>query len=266
MKMLEISRVDLPSLAEALEDHSDFGSWWLDPASGAVEERPTDLSHEDAAGNSPVDRGFRRIEPLPSGESYADLQDFTERVRDRRARELLKRAIAGRGAFRRFKDTLVEYPQLRQAWFAFHDARMKRRAIEWLADTGLVDGDAAERALAEVPEPELSELGGAFDAEETARAVAADLRAIYGPRLRRVVLFGSYARGDADDGSDLDLAVVLDRVNDPWAEIARMDDILWRHTLSTGVIVSAIPVAERDFEAPLAPAIARARAEGHAVA
>ena len=45
-----------------------------------------------------------------------------------------------------------------------------------------------------------------------------------------------------------------------------MDDVLWRHTLSTGVVVSAIPVAERDFEAPLAPAIAHARPEGHAVA
>lgn len=264
--MLDINSVDLSMLAEALEDHSDFGSWWIDPASGAIEERPSDLSGDDGEEDSPFDRGFRRIEPLSSRESYADLREFTEHVRDRRARELLERAIAGRGAFRRFKDTLGEFPQLRPAWFAFHDTRMKRRAIEWLAETGLVDDSAAERALVAAPEPQLSELGRPFDAEETARAVADDLRGIYGARLRRVVLFGSRARGDADDDSDLDLAVVLDRVGDPWAEIARMDDILWRHTLATGVVVSAMPVAERDFDAPLAPAIVRARAEGHAVA
>jgi hypothetical protein len=40
--------------------------------------------------------------------------DFTERVRDPRAHDLLERAIEGRGAFRRLKDTLFEFPQLRE--------------------------------------------------------------------------------------------------------------------------------------------------------
>ena len=61
------------------------------------------------------------------------MEDFIRRVRDPRARDLLERAIAGRGAFRRFKDTLLDFPDLRPVWFAFHDARMERRAIEWLA-------------------------------------------------------------------------------------------------------------------------------------
>jgi len=35
--------------------------------------------------------------------------------------------------------------------------------------------------------------------------VKAKLEAIYGERLRGIVLFGSWARGDATDGSDIDL-------------------------------------------------------------
>lgn len=38
----------------------------------------------------------------------------------------------------------------------------------------------------------------------------AGLQAIYGPRLRQVVLSGSYARGEADSRSDVEVAPVLD--------------------------------------------------------
>ncbi len=120
-----------------------------------------------------------------------------------RARESFWSAhIGGRGAFRRFKATLFEFPELRKAWFTFHDARMARRAVEWLRDEGLVDEDAAERASATHPDPELPEIAGPVDPEETARRVADELRSLYGARLRRVVLFGSWGRGDAHPESD----------------------------------------------------------------
>ena len=35
------------------------------------------------------------------------------------------------------------------------------------------------------------------------------LAALYGTRLKGVYLYGSYARGQADEGSDIDVAVVL---------------------------------------------------------
>ena len=36
------------------------------------------------------------------------------------------------------------------------------------------------------------------------------INALFGPRLREVVLFGSYARGEAHDESDVDVLVVAD--------------------------------------------------------
>lgn len=41
------------------------------------------------------------------------------------------------------------------AWYAFSDARARRRAVEWLVDNSLVDDEAAERFLASHPDPEL---------------------------------------------------------------------------------------------------------------
>src|SRR5947199_401104 len=78
--------------------------WWLDPRTGELE--PWFELGANLDGTHPEDRGLLAIEPIESSESYSDMADFAEGVSDVRARDLLLRAIAGRGAFRRFKDTL----------------------------------------------------------------------------------------------------------------------------------------------------------------
>jgi hypothetical protein len=263
--MLDLQRVQLQSLAEALEDHSPETSWWFNPATGDSEP----YLDPDSAGlevEHPEAQGLIPIEPISSRHAYGDMEDFIALVRDPRTRDLLERAIAGRGAFRRFKDALYEFPDLRQAWFAFHDARMDRRAIGWLADQGLVEQTAADRELEARPDPQLPELAAGFDPVEVATAVAGDLRALYGARLRGVLLFGSWARGDAHPESDIDLLVVLDTVDSPWEELRRMDETLWRHSLENGAVIAAVPVAEGALDAAAHPLLIRARAEGRAVA
>ena len=60
------------------------------------------------------------------------------------------------GAFRRFKNELHDgYPQLLPAWYAFRDARAKRRAVEWLMDNSLIDNDSANHYLAAHRDPDL---------------------------------------------------------------------------------------------------------------
>lgn len=260
--MLDLDRVDLSTLAEALEDHSDDGGWWIDPRNGEL-ERWSPVFAEDR-DDSPGERGFRRVEPLGSSESYADMEEFVERVADVKPRELLARAIAGRGAFRRFKDTLHEFPELRKEWFAFHDARMVRRAIAWLRDERLIDDYTAELATSAHPDPQPG-AGAQTSDEKLAGRVARDLRALYGSRLREVIFFGSRARGDARPDSDMDLLVVLGDRTDTFGEIRRMTDVLWRHTLESGVLVSAIPIAAADLEHPRTMAVASARSEGRPV-
>jgi hypothetical protein len=259
--VLDLKDVNLAEFVYALDDHSALTEWWFDPTTGELE--PWSLDRVDDDGEEhPEERGFLHVEPITSHDGYRDMEEFVERVRDPRARELLARAIEGRGAFRRFKDTLFEFPELRELWFRFRDARMERRAIEWLADAGVLDERSAEEAIAERAEPEPPELSGAFDAETIARAVAADLRELYGARLRKVLLFGSWARGDAHPESDIDLLVVLDRVDSLWDELSRMDPGLWRHSFDNDTVLTALPVAEDDFEERRSPVLARAWTEG----
>src|SRR6266542_392684 len=222
MKKLDLEKVDLSELSQALEDHSGSASWWLDPESGELHMLGDSMwDGEDIGPDFEPPARFRRVEALDSREMYADLEDFTAAVRDPRARGL--------------------------------------------RDEKLVDDDAAERALLARPDPDLPPIAGPFDARAIARAVADDLRGLYGQRLRKVVLFGSWARGDAHPESDIDLLVVLDDVKDRMAEHRAMNDILYRHSLDNDTVVTALPVSSEDFERPRWPALIRARIEGQPI-
>jgi predicted nucleotidyltransferase len=258
IKMLELSAVDLGALAEALEDHSDMVQWFIDPATGEVVPWM-----EDGDEPSPDEAGGRYIDPIPSGEAYGDMRDFVARVPDRRVADLLSRAIEGRGAFRRFKDSLFEFPELRETWFRFHDVRMRRRAIEWLVDCRLVDDSVAEAALGELEDPAVGK--GTVDPYELAHDVAGRLRDLFGSRLLDVVLFGSYATGTATDESDLDLAVILSDAASPWEDAHRMDQILWQKTLESGITVSTVVIDAADWQRATAPLLASAKAQGRSV-
>lgn len=100
------------------------------------------------------------------------------------------------------------------------------------------------------------------NALKVAEAAAAELRELYGGRLRGILLFGSWARGDAHPESDIDLLVVLDHVESPWEEQRRMDEILWRHSFQNDVVISAIAVGEDELHEPTRPFLIRAKAEG----
>src|SRR6516165_5390704 len=187
MTMLDLDQVNLGELCMALEDNSPEHSWWLDPASGGLRFW---TEFGDTFGEErPDGRGLVYVDPVDSAESYSDMEQFAEAVPDPRARDLLLRAIAGRGAFRRFKDTLLEFPDIREAWFHFHDARMERRAIAWLADHGLITPGVAEDAPAAFTEAAFPDSDTPMDAMLVARAVTGDLRDLYGARLKTVVLF-----------------------------------------------------------------------------
>jgi predicted nucleotidyltransferase len=72
----------------------------------------------------------------------------------------------------------------------------------------------------------------------------------YGTRLVSLVMFGSRARGQASRESDIDMAVVLDNIDDPTAERLRLSDISYDVLIETGEEVQAWPVPAHTWDNP----------------
>ncbi len=99
--------------------------------------------------------------------------------------------------------------------------------------------------------------------EPIVREFKAALQALYGDRLADVVLYGSYARGDYDDESDIDLMIVLndDKVN-TYAEIRKIIDVETDFLLRYGLTISPLPVSSTTYKASYGGVYQEARKEG----
>lgn len=84
--------------------------------------------------------------------------------------------------------------------------------------------------------------------QEAVRKLEQSLRNLYGGRFRGLLLYGSYARGDAREGSDVDLLLLLDGPVDPVHEILHLEDVKWPLSLEYDVVLSVMPVSFQDFQ------------------
>ncbi len=89
-----------------------------------------------------------------------------------------------------------------------------------------------------------------------------EIEKLYGKQLKRVILYGSYARGDATEDSDIDLLIVLEGNIIPGKEIDRMIDIITEINLNYGVLISVYPVSEEDYTNLNSPLLINVRREG----
>jgi predicted nucleotidyltransferase len=87
---------------------------------------------------------------------------------------------------------------------------------------------------------------------------------LYGSRLKSIILYGSWARGQATQDSDIDLAIVLDGDVTPGKEIDRLIDIITEINLNYGVLISIYPVSEKDYNSLNSPLLLNIRREGMA--
>ena len=93
----------------------------------------------------------------------------------------------------------------------------------------------------------------------------AEIEKLYSKKLQNVILYGSWARGEATEDSDIDLAVTLDGAITPGREIDRMIDIITDINLKHGVLISVYPVSARDYVTLKSPLLMNVRREGVAV-
>ena len=145
---------------------------------------------------------------------------------------LQRRGVGDQGCARRGMGdrAAIEFKRMRKPF----DLAARKRDVAWerLVWYAFVVTKDALASLAE--DPVLARLRSA-------------LAQVYGPRLERVVLFGSRARGEAHAKSDYDIAVFLNGTEGLWRESGRLAEIETDILLDTGAVVNALPFAASAF-------------------
>lgn len=104
--------------------------------------------------------------------------------------------------------------------------------------------------------------GGTRTLEEILRDLDGGLRDLYGKRYRGLVLYGSQARGEADEGSDVDLLLLLEEPVEVGREIRRSSGLVASLALEAGLVLSLVPVGIENYRASSDPYLINARKEG----
>lgn len=131
--------VDLDQLGSALEASQWDSPGRLNLVTGEVwppfdpDYADLDDDEEDEEGDS---GDWLPIDGEGSRAGYRDMEEFIARLDEAGVADRLDAAIHGPRAFRRFKDTLAQWPDLLDEWYALSEERRAGRARAWLADQG----------------------------------------------------------------------------------------------------------------------------------
>lgn len=85
---------------------------------------------------------------------------------------------------------------------------------------------------------------------------------LYGDRLVELVLFGSQARGDAEEGSDIDVLVVLRDTAIPEPEMQKARDIIYELSYGHDTLISCVYMDQEKLARGQGPLVRNVLREG----
>jgi hypothetical protein len=113
----------------AIQDQS--ADWYLDTKTGEVRSDLEGFGDDGEPGPEDDERWIE-IDRLMPTESFEFMEDFVSELPEGEAREALSSALGGKGSFRRFRDALARFPDVRTRWNEYEDKRLTETAREFL--------------------------------------------------------------------------------------------------------------------------------------
>jgi Uncharacterised protein family (UPF0158) len=129
--------VEWEALEDAFENNAPEVHSYLHLLTGEVLRVVDGIADPEMHTRIASDPTYMRIEPVSSREQYRWMERFIPMVEDVDLREQLAAAIDGKGAFRRFKDVLMNFATERERWFTFRSERLRVFMEAWLVAHGV---------------------------------------------------------------------------------------------------------------------------------
>ena len=125
-------RVKLSEVIDALEFTNDEIEYYYNPDNGEI--FMSNIGEFENLNEDELDELFEKSIMLPTRydiNEYEMMEDFTETIEDTRLQNQLYISLNGSGAFRRFKDTCINYDII-DDWYKFREV-----AINWCKDNNI---------------------------------------------------------------------------------------------------------------------------------
>jgi predicted nucleotidyltransferase len=92
--------------------------------------------------------------------------------------------------------------------------------------------------------------------------VKSSLKSLYKENLVEIILYGSYARNDYNRNSDIDLLVILKKLESHGKEIDKIVDAIYDINLKYNTLISVVPISNDDYRSINSPLLLNVRKEG----
>jgi hypothetical protein len=137
----------LDELGTALTGGDVDGASYFNTSTGAVEHFMHNLGDQENARIAEADANpdLVKIAPVTTDVRYSIMSDFIGSVEDINFAGRLRTAISGKGAFKRFRETVDEDDAMRRRWMAYRTKRHYHIALDWLHG---LNADLAKYSLA----------------------------------------------------------------------------------------------------------------------
>lgn len=130
-------KVKLSEVIDALDFTNDEIEYYYNPDTEEI--FMSNIGYFEDLNEDELDELFENSIMLPTRydiNEYEMMEDFTETISDIRLQNQLYISLNGSGAFRRFKDTCINFDIINN-WYKFRDEKYKEIAIDWCKENDI---------------------------------------------------------------------------------------------------------------------------------
>lgn len=130
-------KIKLSEVIDALNFTNDEIEYYYNPDTEEI--FMSNIGDFEDLNEDELDELFEKSIMLPTRydiNEYEMMKDFTETIEDTRLQNQLYISLNGSGAFRRFKDTCINFDIIND-WYKFRDERYKEIAINWCKENNI---------------------------------------------------------------------------------------------------------------------------------
>ncbi len=130
-------KVKLSEVIDALDFTNDEIEYYYNPDTEEI--FMSNIGDFEDLTEDELDELFEKSIMLPTRydiNEYEMMEDFAETINDTRLQNQLYISLNGSGAFRRFKDTCINFDIIND-WYKFRDERYKEIAIDWCKENNI---------------------------------------------------------------------------------------------------------------------------------